>query len=567
MLSLLGRSWAAPCLVSLLSLLVLALPCAAQYPGGGYPGGGSSSVAHGTYVWDDGTNRSPTYSGGQVVVDNGSGPGGPIPYGPRNTSDWTGRSNGWGGQNPYDPNKKPLGVTCSGEITAHFTWKPDPSNPNEPPPASAVVQQDCMVQCYLSGGTGSTGSYATGLGQSGSGSGPYDTVYTRYGTKFTVQSKPGPSFSLSPGCSPSVSATVAPTGACGGLVEYSATATPAIITLIGTTLDSSKQDNILVGQNCIASLDIFNRPSALTMDTPEWSIPGNVFISFNISSDQSTGEAIPYPDPSPSAQPEIQPWFYWRDTGSISGSTPKTISATATVRDSSGNSIGTVTGTKTINVWVPDEYDTPPGSNGNYAANPKLGTVGIDANKGEVISNDPSGNSGGYDLQVAVVTPDLFTSGGTAFGDWAWLQLCQINETQGGSLNQMAIPELDSSFPFNMAASAGNGIPGTPNDAGKSQGGHPVYHLFSDSPSIQWKANDTALAFNNNFSLYVMYQPPDAGYGVNWVPLALYKWSFSANMTRSWVFGSWTPNPPGSVVNYGRSDFPSYPYWTSKYAP
>lgn len=110
MLPLLGRSrsWAAPCLVSLLSLLVLVLPCAAQYPGGGYPGGGYPGggypgAAHGTYVWDDGTNHSPTYSGGQIVVDNGSGPGGPIPYGPRNTSSWTGRSNGWGGQNPYVP--------------------------------------------------------------------------------------------------------------------------------------------------------------------------------------------------------------------------------------------------------------------------------------------------------------------------------------------------------------------------------------------------------------------------------------------------------------------------------
>lgn len=125
-----SRSGAALSLLSLLSLFVLALSPPAQAQGG-YPGG-----AHGSYVWDDGTNHSPTYSGGQTVVDNGNGPGVPIPYSPRDTSDWTGRANGWGGQDPYDPNKTTHGVTCSGEITAHFTWKPDPSNPDEPPPAS-----------------------------------------------------------------------------------------------------------------------------------------------------------------------------------------------------------------------------------------------------------------------------------------------------------------------------------------------------------------------------------------------------------------------------------------------
>lgn len=399
--------------------------------------------------------------------------------------------------------------------------------------------------------------------------------------KYTVVS--GGSFTVNVSLTAKVSASPGPNypqggysvpGYCSvtvGIGSITISTYPVALSLQGTTKGTGGSDNILIGQTCPTSLDVINRPSGLTMDTPQWTIAGDVFTSFNISSDQSTGVAIPYPDPSRAGSPLIQPWFYWKSTGAISGATPETVSAKAFVRDASGSSIGTITGTKTINVWVPDEYDTPLGTNGNYAVNPKLGTVGIDTSHAEVVSNDPSGNSGGYDLQASVVTPDLFTSGGTVFGDWAWLQLCQLDVTQGGAGTQMAAPELDSSFPYNTGGSAANGVPGVSYDAKKSSKGNPVYNLFSDSPSEGWNDYflhyDTVFAFNNNFGLYVMYQPPDAGYGVNWVPVSLYKWSFSASMTRSGLNGTWTPNPPGTVANYGRTDYPNYPSWTSKFAP
>ena len=221
----------------------------------------------------------------------------------------------------------------------------------------------------------------------------------------------------------------------GGHSSVSFAVYPASITLQGTTKFGS-QDNILIGQNCIASLDIFNLPAALTMGTPTWSIPGDVFTAFNISSDQSSGDAVPYPDTS-QALP-IQPEFYWRDNGALTGSVTKIISATAPIYSNSGATyIGEIAATKPVNVWVPDEYDTPPGSHGNYAPNPQLGTVGFGTGEDAkyVISNDPSGNTDGIDLQASVVTPALFTASGHGFGNWAWLQQCQIDETQGGNLN------------------------------------------------------------------------------------------------------------------------------------
>ena len=204
-------------------------------------------------------------------------------------------------------------------------------------------------------------------------------------------------------------------------------------------------------------------------------------------------------------------------------------------------------------------------------ANSQLGTVGIDASNTDVVSNDPSGNSYGYELQIAVVTPDLFTQGGTEFGSWGWLQLCQLNVTQGGTGTRMAVPELDSSFPYNNTAGVANGVPGSTNNPQRLKNGNPAYSAFTDSPDEQynnyWLNYDLGLSFDNNFNLYVMYEPPDSGTGVNYVPVDMYKWEFEASMTRPSLSGSWTPNPPGSVKDLGSAPYPSYPYWTSKFSP
>ena len=181
---------------------------------------------------------------------------------------------------------------------------------------------------------------------------------------------------------------------------------------------------------------------------------------------------------------------------------------------------------------------------------------------------NPSGNTTGYDLEVAVDTPALFTKAVPPFGSWAWLQLCQLNVTTGGGSNSqhMTSPELDSSFPYNTGT-APNGTPGVPLSADTTTA-KPHYGNFADTPDEGWGIFDKTVAFNDHFSLYVMFQPPDVGNGVNWVPLDLYSWGYAANITRQNILNNnWNPNPMGSVVDYGKSTGPPYPFWTSKFAP
>lgn len=96
-------------------------------------------------------------------------------------------------------------ITCSGPITATFTWNND-NDPTDLPPQSAIVTENCQTfwDCTNYPGTTYSGSCANPLGGSpttnSSGVGQ-----TWNFTKYWVQSNPGPSFSVS--CSPGANAT------------------------------------------------------------------------------------------------------------------------------------------------------------------------------------------------------------------------------------------------------------------------------------------------------------------------------------------------------------------------
>ena len=282
------------------------------------------------------------------------------------------------------------------------------------------------------------------------------------------------------------------------------------------------------------------------------------------------------------------PTFYWKDNGLTSGFAPETITATAALYTDPAGAlsqnpvlpadayIGTVTATKTVNVWTPNEYDTPvsPANGGvlTNTPNPQFGTVGIDAGNNHVVSNDPSGNPEGFSLSASVVTPDFFSKGGTSYGGWAFLQTCQLNVTQGGGINpsQMTSPQLDSSFPYDIHADTPNGIPGIIFDAEKTQYGNINYQALNDHPDEGWTNFPfpcTAFAFNNHFNTYVMYQPPNTGYGINWVPLDLYAWGYSASITRPNSNSPWSPTALGPVTNGGKTPNPHYPTWSDKFSP
>ncbi len=486
--------------------------------------------------------------------------------------------------------------TISATITPILTWTPDNAGDNSQPSISVVVQTYVDTGAESSDGLDplevDDGFNDQVLGDDDHFEFPDDGFYlwqggfdgyhvcASWGGHWQVKQNPNAASTvkLDPvtmSASGGGEQWLASTGVSLSVTAYPVTAIPS-----GAILGATGNWDILVGQNCIPYLSIPGLPSSITVGWPAWTVSGDTFTSFDIGSGQDTGQAIPYPDPNANISvnpPAENPTFFWKDSNS--SGTPETVSGWAILyTDAAGGlspnpnvppsaEIGSVSASVKVQVHRPDVYSTPEARGAGLVANPLLGTVGIDTGHMDVVSNDPSGNLFGYDLQIAVVTPDLFTQGGTAYGNWAWLQLCQLDVTQGGSGTQMAVPELDSSFPYNNGAGAANGTPGPTYDARRSKDGNLMYQEFTDSPDDGWGYLDTALSFDNNFGLYVMYEPPDAGNGINYVPMDMYKWEFEASMTRSGLSGNWTPNPPGFVKDLGSAPDPNYPSWTSKFAP
>ena len=128
-----------------------------------------ASPSHaGTYTWvkkdaaGNITSQSPTYSGGTIVTDSGSGPSLPTTY------SGAGPYGGTGETPAPNPAGSATSATCSGQITATFTWQPDPALASDPAPTAVVVRQDSTVRNEMSGSV--TSAWDTGLGQTGTGS-------------------------------------------------------------------------------------------------------------------------------------------------------------------------------------------------------------------------------------------------------------------------------------------------------------------------------------------------------------------------------------------------------------
>lgn len=538
-------------LILLVALALFITPTAqAQgYPGGGggYPGG-----AHGSYVWSDNTGQSPTYSGGQCVISDAGGPGAPIPYGPRNAS-------GWGGGQSKPPNGSAVTEACSGAITATFTWKPDPSNPNEPPPASVVVKQDCTLLTYLS--PGATTSYSTGLGHSGNGSGyPDDVLYT-------VQSNPGQAFSITPACSPSLTVTTpATSNVSGGTVQYSATAYPVTVDLGGTTKDSSGADNILIGQGCTASMSA--GPAALS--NFQWTVPGQTFQNFVIAPDQSSAQANPIPSSTWSSP---TPQWHWSQDETV------TVSAQA---DASINGVfvGRVSAQAPVKIWAPDYLFKPmsgPVSVDNISANGSPISLYLYAGGSADASghwNQPGMLNGGR-----VSTPNLFrlsSTGNTGTGSWEFGQIIfpgrwlyyydDSGNSQVAPLNYNGQKLLDNAWPYPYSYPDGTPAGPWPADS-VDQSPYPntPTYWMQDSPATPLVDYYHRAQVDESFNDFMMYLPPDNGYGADWVPLHLYTWKWQSDVSRfgTWAQG-WTPHPPGYTSDISSVRCTTHPQWSSK---
>jgi hypothetical protein len=170
-------------------------------------------------------------------------------------------------------------VTCSGQITATFTWVPDPSIPNEPPPPAAVVMQNCTAQwqCNAPNAKSAQGSADNGLGFTPItvGNGTTQVGQSSSGVMYLIKTPAAGSdlsnFTVT--CTPSASITIPVPfmGQAGAGITYSATATPLMVVLGGSGINLNTQPEYLIGQQVNCSLN----PGGLTPSNYQWAPPAS----------------------------------------------------------------------------------------------------------------------------------------------------------------------------------------------------------------------------------------------------------------------------------------------------
>ncbi|CEK16630.1 hypothetical protein CP488_01574, partial [Chthonomonas calidirosea] len=190
-----------------------------------------------------------------------------------NGQPYTLSSNGtYGGSG--SPDMQNLTITCSGQITATFTWVPD--FPNDPPPPAVVVMQDCTAQweCESKNGHLGTGNADNGLKfpPINLGDGTYEVGQSSSGQQYLIQTGNMKNFTVN--CTPSASITVPAAfgfgvGRATASVTYKASATPLMVVLGGSGINLNVQPEYLIGQQVTCSLI----PGGLTPSNYQWTPP------------------------------------------------------------------------------------------------------------------------------------------------------------------------------------------------------------------------------------------------------------------------------------------------------
>ena len=143
-------------------------------------------------------------------------------------------------------------------------------------------------------------------------------------------------------------------------LSYTATVSPVTISLGGTTPDTSGNQDILVGQQCTASL--VGIPASCTVSNYQWNVSGTTFQAWSNTTPanySSTGASTPGSLANPMASYKSNGFgattstslsWYWVDAMT----TTETITCTATVTPPAGDGAAfSVTATQKVIVYVP----------------------------------------------------------------------------------------------------------------------------------------------------------------------------------------------------------------------
>ena len=321
---------------------------------------------------------------------------------------------------------------------------------------------------------------------------------------------------------------------------------PYTVTLTGPTKDSSGNLDILVRQQCQATISL---PAFVygTMLTYQWKVSGTTFQSWTVVSDGNnqshTAEADGYGDPTAGSIT-----WYWNDPSS----TPETVSCTVTATAPTGqtNTSNGGSGTKSVSVQVPGwkAYGI-----GGYM---EVDT-GAPGQSGYALFAGPSptpGQFGGINLTASSMTPPLFGKGSLELVQIVTPELSYVVYSTGTTRDdpENGMNGLDTQYPKQGPS--------------YSEGTYPYF--TDDLPSIGLSSSIASATMQHSFTDYLMYQPPGSA---QWVPLATFTWSTNGYaevpFTDNWAdyLGFNGSNAAGTVSPSSETNFTSgnsFPSWT-----
>lgn len=513
----------------------------------------------GTYAWTTRdangaiTARSPTYSGGTdsvVPAANGTAPPPMIPY---NGIGWLVAPSGGCGADAQG-NATTVTLKAQGPLNAKFIWQP--AYPGEPAPTAVIIYQDSNAQLTDSrNGYFDTSCTCTdGLGGSATlpSSSSAGTESYRY-----VSATPGAGGSVSaPSVSPAASCTVSSGAGSGSYaavaasVGYVATAYPITINLGGTltnsngqpVLDSSGNQQILVGQGCTASLA--GIPSGCAVSNYSWSVSGTTFQDWEPST--SANSQASFYDPGPGTQTNSTYHWYWNDFSNAA----ETVKCTATVTPPTGQGAPfSVTVTQNVSVYVPIRS-----TNTNVVGDGRVLSSAISAHQTPAMMNNLEDFGSSWTTSISMPTTPAF---GT--GQWCYCQLITPGEYVTSSGVQFETKEttkgdgLDATFPYQNS----------PQDSGVESADGNTYHN-GDSPRLS-NLNSTVddVTLTDTLHTYVMFKPP--GNDVRWVPLSESHWDtdFKAYIPAG-GWSTFSPSESAGPINldYSFVRVNKFPMWT-----
>ena len=409
--------------------------------------------------------------------------------------------------------------SVSGTVTATLTWQPasDQTLTTDPPPASVTVLEQAYANWNVVNGANAGTQPAGGAVSDGQGdpvtstpaAAPYSsqtsTGYKAASVSITNNGTTASGTVTSGAMSATTPPYVSPPQDPGASAGVQFTVTPVYITLSGPTPDGSGKQDILIGQQCQASITgLPTFPTGYTVACL-WSISGTTLQKWlpatpatqNASANPQASSELDGPGTTTS---ETDSW-YWNELTQ----TPETVDCAVTVSPPPSQGLPFIINLPTQDVTVMVPTWTATGSGGymqvngadpNYSPNYSLwaGPHGMNFAASVTTPPQPAFGQGKLELVQTITVNDSYDSNGV-----------HIPDPQNGQTG------LDKVYPYS-----------------NSMVNEPAPMSTEDVPDISLSNSITAATYMSTFTDWLMYEPPGS---IQYVPLAIFSWGTHGSAT------------------------------------